>query len=234
MGSENSKNQIRFRFILVPDFIIEDTTLPDGEKLLFGEIVSNSVEKGYCWFSNMYLMEHFHVSERTAKRWVNDLKKKGYITTELIRRKGSAEIDERRIKVNTTKPILAKYMEWFCQKRPQGNANNGIIPDAKNGTVNNTKLNNKDGINLSDGPNVILNQKEYQSLIDEFCENFVLTNIPKYSKWKSTKNAHPKSDFASLKKWLDKEQHKQISRVSSVAESGADVVTDEMLSDLPF
>ena len=91
---DNEKKQIRF--IIVPDFIIDDLNIPDGEKLLFGEIASNSLEKGFCWFSNKHLMERFHIGERTASRWVNDLKKKGYITVEIVRKNGSEEIDERQ------------------------------------------------------------------------------------------------------------------------------------------
>ena len=68
MEIENGKEEIPFRFILVPNFIIEDTNLSDGAKLLFGEISSNSLKKGYCWFSNQYLMERFGISDRTASR----------------------------------------------------------------------------------------------------------------------------------------------------------------------
>ena len=62
MDAEEDKEQIKFRFIIIPDFIIQDTSIPDGEKLLFGEIASNSLEKGFCWFSNQYLMNRFNIS----------------------------------------------------------------------------------------------------------------------------------------------------------------------------
>lgn len=228
----NEKKQIRF--IIVPDFIIEDFTIPDGEKLLFGEIASNSLEKGFCWFSNKYLMERFNIGERTASRWVNDLRKKGYITIKIVKRKDSQEVDERQISVDTTKPILAEYMNWYRQKRHQGIANNGKTPPAKNGVVNNKELNNKDVIDLKDITNVYLSQGEYQSLINDFGKQKFESGIVDYSNWKRRVNAHPKSDFDSLKKWLTKAQTKYKAKVSSVKECGADEVTDEMLENLPF
>ena len=142
MVTEDDKGKKQIRFIIVPDFIIDDLNIPDGEKLLFGEIASNSLEKGFCWFSNKHLMERFHIGERTASRWVNDLKKKGYITVEIVRKKGSEEIDERQIRIDTTKPILAEYMGWYSQKRQEGIANNGNNPPVTDGAGNNKGINN--------------------------------------------------------------------------------------------
>lgn len=230
--SDNGKKQIRF--IIVPDFIIDDFNIKDGEKLLFGEIASNSLEKGFCWFSNKYLMERFHIGERTASRWVNDLRKNGYITTKIVKRKGSEEVDERQIRVDTTKPILTEYMNWYRQKRQLGIANNGNAPPVKNGVVNNKESNNKDVIDLKDISNVYLSQGEYQSLISEFGRQKLEACIVDYSNWKKKVNAHPKSDFESLRKWLSKAQNNYKGRISSVKESGADEVTDEMLEELPF
>lgn len=234
MDTESDKKKKQIRFIIVPDFIIDDKSIPDGEKLLFGEIASNSLTKGFCWFSNKHLMERFHIGERTASRWVNDLRKKGYITVEIVRRKGSREIDERKIRIDTTKPILAEYMNWFGQKRRQGIANNGNNPPAKNGGDNNKQGNNKELISLKDITNIFLTQLEYQNLIDEFGKQKFESGIVDYSNWKQKVNAHPKSDFDSLKKWLSKANTNYKGRVSSVKETGADEVTDEMLENLPF
>ena len=227
--SDNGKKQIRF--IIVPMFVIDDNRLLYGEKLLFCEIASNSLEKGYCWFSNRHLATLFHISERTASRWINDLKAKAYITIEIICRTGSKEIEERRIKVNTSNPMLAEYMKWYRQPCPQGTATDYKPPVVTDGAGNNKGMNN---ICLKDGTNVLLSPEEYQSLINEFGKQKFDTCIMEYSNWKRKVNAHPKSDFDSLKKWLAKAPRKYKSKVSSVKETGADEVTDEMLADLPF
>ncbi|MBS7266029.1 MAG: helix-turn-helix domain-containing protein [Treponema sp.] len=234
MVTEDDKGKKQIRFIIVPDFIIDDLNIPDGEKLLFGEIASNSLEKGFCWFSNKHLMERFHIGERTASRWVNDLRKKGYITIKIVKRKGSEEVDERQISVDTTKPVLAEYMNWYRQKRHQGIANNGKSPPVKNGAVNNKELNNKDVIDLKDITNVYLSQGEYQSLINEFGKQKLESGIIAYSNWKQKVNAHPKSDLDSLRKWLSKAQNKYKAKLSSVKETGVDEVKDEELDNLPF
>lgn len=199
MDQESDKEKKQIRFIIVPDFIIDDSDIPDGEKLLFGEIASNSLEKGFCWFSNKHLMERFHIGERTASRWVNDLRKKGYITINIVKRKNSEEVDERQIKVDTTKPVLAEYMNWYRQKQQQGIANIGNAPPAKNGAVNNKGLNNKDVIDLKDITNVLLSTEEYQSLINEFGKQKFESGLVDYSNWNQKVNAHPKSAFDSLK-----------------------------------
>lgn len=226
---DNGKKQIRF--ILVPMFVIDDITLLDGEKLLFGEIASNSSEKGYCWFSNRHLSTLFHISERTASRWVNDLKAKDYITIEITRRTGSKEIEERRIRVNTSNPMLDEYMKWYRQPCPQGINTNDKPPIVTDGTGNNKGVNNS---LLKEVTNILLSSNEYQSLIDEVGSKKLETVLVQYSNWKCKVNAHPKSDYESIKKWLAKSQHKSKSRVSSVKETGADEVTDEMLTNLPF
>lgn len=72
------------------------------------------------------------------------------------------------------------------------------------------------------------------SLINEFGKQKLESGIVVYSSWKQKVNAHPKSDFDSLKKWLSKANINYKGRVSSVKETGADEVTDEMLANLPF
>ena len=231
MEIEGGKEKKQIRFIIVPMFIIDDNTLLDGEKLLFGEIASKSLEKGYCWFSNKHLATLFHISERTASRWVNDLKAKSYITVEITVRTGSKEIEERRIRVNTSNPMLAEYMRWYRQPCPQGIVTNDKPPIVTDDAGNNKGINN---ICLKDFTNVLLSQEEYQSLINEFGKQKFETGLSEYSNWKFKVNAHPKSDFDSLKKWVSKVQVKYKAKVSSIKESGADEVTEEMLADLPF
>jgi hypothetical protein len=122
-------------------------------------------------------------------------------------------------------------MGWYSQKRLEGIANNGNNPPVTDGAGNNKGINNS---YLKDVTNVLLSPEEYQSLINDFGKQKFETCIAEYSKWKMIKHAHPKSDFDSLKKWLSKVQHKYKAKVSSVKESGADEVTDEMLTNLPF
>ena len=47
MEQENQPEKIQF--VIVPEFILTDSNIPIGEKLLFGDIASHTKQKGYCW-----------------------------------------------------------------------------------------------------------------------------------------------------------------------------------------
>ena len=222
---ERDNHQIRF--IIVPDFILCDSNILDGQKLLFGEIASNSLKKGYCWFSNEYIMDRYNIARRTASRWVNELKHHGYITIDLVRRDGTKEIIERQIKVNTANPILAKYMRWYGYRHPQGMDANDNPPIATDDAENNRLMNN---ISFN---HILLSSDEYEVLVAEFGKRKLEAGIAQFSNWKLKTNAHPRSDFDSIRKWLSRARQSQ-SRVSSIEIAGSDSVTDEMLDNLPF
>lgn len=50
------------------------------------------------------------------------------------------------------------------------------------------------------------------------------------------KNAHPKSDYESLRKWLNQKRQKGTYKVNTttVKETGVDEVSQETLNNLPF
>ena len=232
MEEENDKGKKQRRYIIVPMFIMEDSELQNGEKLLFGEIASNTLKKGYCWMSNQYIANLFRVTTRTATRWLCHLKDKSYITIEVLYLADSKKVEERRLKINTSIPILAEYMQWYRHPCHEG-IDTDVHPHIDTDVVDNNK-----GVSniviLNDVTNIKLSTDEYQSLLDEVGAKKLDAVLGQYSNWKHKVDAHPKSDFDSLKKWLAKSQHKSKARVSSVTETGADKVTDAMLDDLPF
>lgn len=232
MEIENAKEEKTFRYIIIPMFILEDATLQAGEKLLFGMIASNTLLKGYCWLSNQYIAKQFNVTTRTVTRWISHFVTKSYITTELLHRSDSKEIEERRIRINTSIPILADYMQWYGHPCLEG-VDTVVHTPLDTGVQDNNKGINNNFLS-NDVSNIKLNSNEYQSLLNEFGLQKLEVSIFEYSKWKQQVGAHPKSDFDSLHKWLTKAQHPKSKKGSSVRESGADEVTDDMLKDLPF
>lgn len=139
MEQENQPEKIQF--IIVPEFILTDSKIPIGEKLLFGDIASHTKQKGYCWGSNEYFEKRYKVSSRTISRWIND-----------------------------------------------------------------------------------------------FGKTAVLSSIQEYSRWKEEKNAHPKSDYESLRKWLNQKRTNVAYKTNTTAvkETGVDEVSQETLDNLPF
>ncbi len=236
------KNQPeKIQFIIVPDFILADRNIPIGEKLLFGDLTSHTKQKGYCWGSNEYFVKRYSLSSRTISRWINDLKKRKLIIIKMIYQKNSNQIIERRIYINTEDPKVQEYMSWYGKNCLEGMDSDVSSPIDTNVQDNNKDVNNKCLINLKtkigNTSNVFMSKDEYQSLISEFGKERFETAIHDYSRWKTEKNAHPKSDFESVSKWLKQAAKNGVNyktRMTAVNESGVDTVSDSFLENLPF
>ena len=237
MEQENQPEKIQF--VIVPEFILTDSNIPIGEKLLFGDIASHTKQKGYCWGSNEYFEKRYKVSSRTISRWINDLKKRNLIITNMIYQKNSLQVTERQIMINTCIPSLKEYMSWYGHQCQQGQDNNVQSPIVTDVQENNKGVNNKT-IYLKEPAgnttNVFMTKDEIQKLINDFGKTAVLSSIQEYSRWKEEKNAHPKSDYESLRKWLN--QKRTIvaykTNTTAVKETGVDEVSQETLDNLPF
>jgi len=78
-------------FTIIPNTILFDSSLNIYARCLYGLILSLSKEKGYCFASNEYLAEKLGAKKRSAVNWILELKEKGFIDVETIRRQGSVE-----------------------------------------------------------------------------------------------------------------------------------------------
>lgn len=72
-----------------------DKELKANEKLLFSEITSLTNKNGYCTARNEYFAECYDVHKDTISDWIANLKNKGYIIIETVRR--GKKVAERRI-----------------------------------------------------------------------------------------------------------------------------------------
>ena len=57
--------------------------IPDGAKLLYGEITALSNQEGYCWATNSYFSELYGKTNKTISRWVKALQNAGFIHCEI-------------------------------------------------------------------------------------------------------------------------------------------------------
>lgn len=64
--------------------------------MLYGEITALTGKQGYCFATNKYFAELYHVATETISRWISHLNKLGFIKVEIIRNQRN-EIIERRI-----------------------------------------------------------------------------------------------------------------------------------------
>ena len=151
-------------YAIIPANVRYDKRLTDGAKLLYGEITALCNQEGYCWASNSYFAELYKVSNVTISKWVNQLARKGYITTQINYKEGTKQILNRYIRI-VNDPIKENF------NTSQRKLNDPIKENFKdNNTVNTTSNNtsNKDIVGKPDIP--------YKKVIDylnkQTCKNY--------------------------------------------------------------
>lgn len=65
---------------VLPAAVRYDPKLQAGAKLLYAEISSLTDTRGYCWASNAYFEKLYGISEPTVRRYISNLRDRGYIT----------------------------------------------------------------------------------------------------------------------------------------------------------
>lgn len=148
-------------YAIIPANIRYDNTLSGNEKLLYGEITALSNKFGYCNASNAYFSELYGKHKDTISDWINKLKKKGYIKTEIIKN-NLGRVSERRIY-----PV-GENAYTYRQKY--------LDPIGKNTEDNNTSINNNKNKKKEDLKRIINFYENNIALITEF----VAEDIEKY------------------------------------------------------
>lgn len=127
-------------FAVIPATVRYDERLPANAKLLFGEITALCNAEGYCWATNQYFADLYGVSIVTISRWINALAKKGYITSQILYKDGTKEIDGRYIQI--CYEGINKNEGRYPQNCYEGLIKNVNTPINKNVKDNNTYMNN--------------------------------------------------------------------------------------------
>lgn len=120
-----------FKGVWIPKEIWLDESLGWSEKLLLVEISSLDNEEG-CWATNEYFAEFFNLSKDRISKLISSLKNKGYLTVELVYKKGTRKIDRRIVKITD---------RYRC-KNLEGIGKNNDTPIGENAEDNNTVINN--------------------------------------------------------------------------------------------
>lgn len=82
-------------YAVIPANVRYDKRLKDKAKLLYGEIAALTNKHGYCSASNKYFANLYEVDVSTISRLIKNLCDYGYITTELIYKENTKEIEKR-------------------------------------------------------------------------------------------------------------------------------------------
>jgi hypothetical protein len=78
-GKKNSEEESVGYYAVIPAFVRYDKSLPQGAKLLYGEISALIKKKGFCWSRNPYFAGLYDTSERTIIEWIWRLHAAGHV-----------------------------------------------------------------------------------------------------------------------------------------------------------
>ncbi len=93
-------------YAIIPANIRYDNEVPPNAKLLYSEITALCNEKGYCWANNDYFADLYSTTDRTIRRWLNILSRKGYITVDYQYKTGTKEILRRYIRLSGSPAVM--------------------------------------------------------------------------------------------------------------------------------
>ena len=97
------ENETPGYYAVIPASVRYDSSLPQGAKLLYGEISALCNKKGYCWAGNGYFSELYETCSRTIIGWIKRLRDSGHITITFEYFPGSKKIKKRFISLSAPK-----------------------------------------------------------------------------------------------------------------------------------
>ena len=109
MGEDNKTPEPSF-FAVIPATVRYEK-IPDGAKLLYGEISALCNKKGYCWAGNEHFAELYQVNERTIRNWIDALRDKGHISVSFIYVPGKKQIQTRLIRLTCAETVKKTQQE---------------------------------------------------------------------------------------------------------------------------
>lgn len=86
-------------YAVIPGNVRYDKSLTPNAKLLYGEITALCNERGYCWATNSYFSDLYGVSKTSISKWINQLVEKGYLSSDIVRKEGTKEIEGRYLRI---------------------------------------------------------------------------------------------------------------------------------------
>ena len=163
-----NKDKVQGVFIHHSFFEIKDLSLP--QKLIYAKICDLDNEKG-CYASNKYFAQLFKVSTRQVSTHINNLVEKGYVTSKMIYKEGTSEIDYRVLNT-TSRGIDVEQHKGYGR----------TIPISKDNITNNIKKREKSFIDE------VKSYEKYNHIADDFIAHWTETNKTKTKmRWESEK-----------------------------------------------
>ena len=166
-------NKPNYYSILTPE-IRYDKTLSNAMKIMYSEITALCNKEGYCWATNQYFADLYEVSKKTISNWINSLIKRGHLTSKIIYRKGTKQVEARHLYM--TVATYGKIEGEVSIKKDIPYGKNEGYPPPKNVKDNITRLNNKTNTKFDKRKEV---SQQKQNEIKEIWNSNITGNIPK-------------------------------------------------------
>lgn len=178
------------------------------EKILFSEITALSNKYGYCSASNGYFAKNYDRPKQTISKWINHLKKLGYLKIEVV--KDGKQIVGRKMFAITT-PVNANVNTPI-----NVDDDRGINVDVKDNTTSiNTTSSNKKTPRPKHKKRVYDKESDYYKLSEFFISQIKKNNPnfkdPNIQKWSDDfrriveVDHRDKHEVAVLIKWVQKD-----------------------------
>lgn len=194
MDKNEEINRIGY-YSVIPSTILYNKRLKPNERLLYACITSLSNKEGFCYASNKYLGGLMEANEDTISKWVNHLKREGFVYVQILRNE-KKEVLQRRIypndvpyRINKLHPLRTKEQE-------------GIDQNAEDNNINNNNISTHTVYKKQYAEKVFLYEHEYQMLVEEYGENKANKCIEELSLYKKSKGKEYPSDYATIKRWV--------------------------------
>ena len=121
-------------YAIIPASVRYSKEVPDGAKLLYGEITALCNERGHCWATNAYFAELYGKSSDTISRWISALARAGFIFALVDNEAGNS----RQIWLPESQGGIGKNAATLSAKMPKGYRQKCSDPIGKNAEQNNT------------------------------------------------------------------------------------------------
>jgi hypothetical protein len=116
-------------YATIPAPVLYNKSLSPNAKLLYGTITSLCRRKGFCWATNKYLADLYHVERSAVSNWIKSLCASGFIKVEYVYSSDQANIQARKIYLSEASPPAKAQVQEPENADPQPEERGGHIYD---------------------------------------------------------------------------------------------------------
>ena len=185
-------------YAIIPAYVRYDNELNADEKIIYAEITTLSILRGYCFATNKYFSNLYNCHVNTISRRIKALEKHGYIKVEITR--------DEKTKKYTRKIYLTENFIQKALTQIDDRTNTKICGKSltNNGEYNNININDTNNLNniLESFDNIKLTDEQIETLKNEYGASNTYEAIEYLSLYKKSSGKEYRDDYATIKLWV--------------------------------